>query len=292
MTTGPAINISQVAQQRPDVLDYIWKNNLNPNNDPNTLQSLVNTWYQTSGVNEGFQPTSPPAGPPASPPAVASPPATASMLEPGGNTFDPTFYENNNPDILKAVQAGSLGSDPNSLYQHYLTYGLKEGRSGSAQDINPTTAGYNQTGYLNANPDVAKAVQAGTMNPMEHFIQYGSTEGRSPNGNPSFDGTGKPVGVVTPPVVPPAGGVQPTIDQGNSIYAPNASSEAINEDETAAAVARGKKRNQLFSSFLTGGSDPAANQSPFGGAYMQRNTRNSMNAQPSAFGGGSFGGFS
>lgn len=37
--------------------------------------------------------------------------------------FDPTYYANNNPDVVAAV-----GNDPNALYQHYLAYGKAEGR--------------------------------------------------------------------------------------------------------------------------------------------------------------------
>lgn len=40
-----------------------------------------------------------------------------------GNTFDPEFYANTYPDVKAA-----LGTDTNTLYQHYLKFGKAEGR--------------------------------------------------------------------------------------------------------------------------------------------------------------------
>lgn len=42
---------------------------------------------------------------------------------PDGGIFDPQYYASTYPDVVKA-----LGADENILYQHYLTYGKKEGR--------------------------------------------------------------------------------------------------------------------------------------------------------------------
>ena len=42
---------------------------------------------------------------------------------PDGGVFDPQYYASTYPDVVKA-----LGADENVLYQHYLTYGKKEGR--------------------------------------------------------------------------------------------------------------------------------------------------------------------
>ncbi len=54
---------------------------------------------------------------------------------PDGTVFDPEYYAAANPDV-----AAALGTDPNVLYSHYKTYGIKEGRkpyAGSASAVQP-----------------------------------------------------------------------------------------------------------------------------------------------------------
>lgn len=109
--------------------------------------------------------------------------------------FDSTYYLAENPDVAAA------GVDP---YQHYLTFGWKEGRNPSALfntnfylDENPTvraagvnplaqfeisgwnngtdpSAIFSDSKYLAANPDVAAA----KMDPLLHYIISGQYEGR------------------------------------------------------------------------------------------------------------------
>ncbi|WP_026498161.1 L,D-transpeptidase [Butyrivibrio sp. WCD2001] len=43
--------------------------------------------------------------------------------------FDANFYANKYPDVVAA-----LGNDPAVLYNHYITYGIKEGRSQNQQE--------------------------------------------------------------------------------------------------------------------------------------------------------------
>ncbi|MCR4891256.1 MAG: hypothetical protein K5989_03610 [Lachnospiraceae bacterium] len=50
--------------------------------------------------------------------AFAAPIATAN-----GETFDPVYYAQNNPDVVNV-----LGCDENALCQHYYQYGKTEGR--------------------------------------------------------------------------------------------------------------------------------------------------------------------
>lgn len=47
----------------------------------------------------------------------------APQTMPDGATFDPQFYANTYPDV-----AAAMGTDSSALYQHYKTYGQKEGR--------------------------------------------------------------------------------------------------------------------------------------------------------------------
>jgi hypothetical protein len=76
------------------------------------------------------------------------------------NGFDPNYYLLTYPDVARA------GVDP---YQHYLTFGWKEGRNPDAY--------FSTTGYLNANPDV----KAAGVNPLLHYDQSGWREGRDPS---------------------------------------------------------------------------------------------------------------
>ena len=71
-------------------------------------------------------------------PVKAAPAALTSL------TFDMDYYYNTYPDLQAA-----LGYDYNSLYQHYLTSGLAEGRSGSAE--------FNCLVYRNNYPDLQAA---------------------------------------------------------------------------------------------------------------------------------------
>jgi hypothetical protein len=114
------------------------------------------------------------------------------MGQPAGG-FDPSFYMQQNPDVAQAVQAGDFSSP----LQHYRQFGIGEGRNASAQAAaNP---GFQQIGsfqpqlpqnmfmpqaYMQQNPDVAQAVQAGDFaSPLEQYQQFGMAEGRSPGPN-------------------------------------------------------------------------------------------------------------
>lgn len=48
---------------------------------------------------------------------------------PDGNVFDAEYYAQNNPDVVAA-----LGTDEAALYQHYVNYGMAEGRLPYAAD--------------------------------------------------------------------------------------------------------------------------------------------------------------
>lgn len=77
--------------------------------------------------------------------------------------FDEGWYLQQNTDVAAAVQAGSFASG----YEHYETFGWKEGRTPSIW--------MDTTAYLTDNPDVAAA----GVDPLTHFLNYGSREGRT-----------------------------------------------------------------------------------------------------------------
>lgn len=85
--------------------------------------------------------------------------------------FDTAYYLANNPDVAAAVAQGVV-----TAWGHYLTDGWSEGRDPSA--LFATRA------YLLRNPDVAGS----GMNPLLHFLQIGTAEGRlAQMVNPTYD---------------------------------------------------------------------------------------------------------
>lgn len=80
-----------------------------------------------------------------------------------GGTFDPQFYAQTYPDVVAA-----LGADANVLYQHYKTYGKKEGRlpyaATATSSATPTVTSVKQydTGWVvyGATPLISNALSA------------------------------------------------------------------------------------------------------------------------------------
>ncbi len=97
-------------------------------------------------------------------PVKAAPAALTSL------TFDADYYYNTYPDLQAA-----LGYDYNSLYQHYLTSGLAEGRSGSAE--------FNCLVYRNNYPDLQAAFGNDHRAYCAHYEAYGKAEGRNAAGD-------------------------------------------------------------------------------------------------------------
>lgn len=97
-------------------------------------------------------------------PVKAAPAALTSL------TFDVDYYYNTYPDLQAA-----LGYDYNSLYQHYLTSGLAEGRSGSAE--------FNCLVYRNNYPDLQAAFGNDYRAYCTHYEAYGKAEGRNAAGD-------------------------------------------------------------------------------------------------------------
>ncbi|MGF3024807.1 esterase-like activity of phytase family protein [Methylobacterium aquaticum] len=125
--------------------------------------------------------------------------------------FDAEFYLLSYADVARAATAS--GKDPFAYaYEHYQTYGWKEGRNPNAvfdtkgylnaygdvraAGIDPLmhydqygwkegrdpSKGFDSTAYLAAFGDVAQA----RLDPMQHYLQYGATEGRSTFGDTTF----------------------------------------------------------------------------------------------------------
>ena len=81
--------------------------------------------------------------------------------------FDETYYLNQYQDVANAVNQGVLANG----YEHFLRYGILEGRSPSRY--------YNEDLYLAVNPDVAAAVTNNVYSSgLGHYLQFGHLENR------------------------------------------------------------------------------------------------------------------
>lgn len=81
-------------------------------------------------------------------------------------TFDAEYYYNRYPDLQVA-----FGMDPVALYQHYLAFGIKEGRFGSEE--------FNCYTYMNNYGDLRLAFGGDYLLYCEHYEKFGKAEGRN-----------------------------------------------------------------------------------------------------------------
>lgn len=81
-------------------------------------------------------------------------------------TFDVDYYYNTYPDLQEV-----LGYDYDALYNHYLQYGLREGRFGSAE--------FNCYYYMNNYSDLRAAFGGNYVAYCQHYEQYGKAENRN-----------------------------------------------------------------------------------------------------------------
>ena len=79
--------------------------------------------------------------------------------------FDAAYYSSNNADLKAA-----FGTDANKLYNHFLNYGIKEGRQGNAV--------FDIKHYLSANADLKAAYGTDYVRGMKHYLNYGYKEQR------------------------------------------------------------------------------------------------------------------
>lgn len=101
---------------------------------------------------------------------ISRTPASAAEVPLTSLTFDMDYYYNAYPDLQTA-----LGYNYNSLYNHYLNFGLAEGRSGSAE--------FNCLVYRNNYPDLQAVFGNDYRAYCAHYENYGKAEGRSAAGN-------------------------------------------------------------------------------------------------------------
>ena len=83
--------------------------------------------------------------------------------------FDASYYAKNNKDLKIA-----FGNDENALFQHFLNYGMSEGRQASAE--------FNVKTYRNAYADLRQAFGNDLKSYYLHYMNCGKKEGRKAAG--------------------------------------------------------------------------------------------------------------
>lgn len=91
---------------------------------------------------------------------------SAEDLEALKKIFDVNIYAKAYPDVAKAY-----GNDREALWNHYITHGLKEGRT----QINPA---FNVFAYISAYPDLQNAFGDDLVAYYVHYANYGINENR------------------------------------------------------------------------------------------------------------------
>ena len=80
--------------------------------------------------------------------------------------FDSGYYHDHYGDL-----ANAFGSDSVALFEHFIKYGMDEGRQAST--------GFNVYTYMNRYRDLNAAYGSDLKMYYQHYIKYGISEGRS-----------------------------------------------------------------------------------------------------------------
>lgn len=84
--------------------------------------------------------------------------------------FDAEYYYNTYPDV-----AAAYGMNENALFSHYVNFGIKEGRSASAE--------FNLGAYMRRYTDLQEAFGSDLAAYCRHYISCGIAEGRNASSN-------------------------------------------------------------------------------------------------------------
>ena len=103
---------------------------------------------------------------------VSAEAATAAERNAYQAVFDADYYRSAYPDV-----AAAFGNNKAALFNHFVNYGVKEGRSGSA-DFNPQA-------YRAKYADLQQAFGDDMAAYCRHYVSYGKAEGRDGGGTGS-----------------------------------------------------------------------------------------------------------
>ena len=84
--------------------------------------------------------------------------------------FSSYYYLSHNPDLARV-----LGEDKEALLDHFIEYGMKEGRQGNAE--------FNVLAYKAMYPDLQAAFGDDLPKYYQHYIEFGKKEGRNGGGS-------------------------------------------------------------------------------------------------------------
>ena len=98
--------------------------------------------------------------------------------------FDATFYAKNNPDVV-----AKYGNNTDKLYEHFINFGIFEGRQPSAD--------FNVNAYASSYSDLARNYGADVVAYYRHYANYGKSEGRKLTTIAAATAAGKTVTSVT-----------------------------------------------------------------------------------------------
>lgn len=103
---------------------------------------------------------------------------TVATSMPALAAFDANYYAKQNPDVVAAV-----GTTPKALENHYNTFGKKEGRAASAEDLanSPLRQIFDAKLYAQLYPDVVAVFGTDANALFQHFMTFGINEGRKIN---------------------------------------------------------------------------------------------------------------
>ena len=82
-----------------------------------------------------------------------------------GYVFNPTYYANKYSDLKAA-----FGYNDTKLFNHFVTYGMKEKRQ--------AIANFNVDAYMKNNPELVASYGNNYPSYYEHYCRFGYKEGR------------------------------------------------------------------------------------------------------------------
>jgi hypothetical protein len=106
---------------------------------------------------------------------VTEPETPAVSITDYSPVFNAYYYYNNNPDV-----AAAFGKDDEALLNHFVNYGMSEGRQASEN--------FNVNVYRAENADLAAAFGDNTAAYYQHYIAYGVNENRVAVSNAIYNG--------------------------------------------------------------------------------------------------------
>ena len=106
--------------------------------------------------------------------------------------YDPEFYLSRNGDVEKAFTKSTYGGvtvvDDSAVLDHFINYGMSEGRRGSEA--------FDVQSYYNEYPDLRAAFGTDLASYYSHYLMYGKKEGRHATGCSKLKGAATKAGGV------------------------------------------------------------------------------------------------